>query len=167
MAYELIAGKDIKKDYSSVTEKVEISTSRYDTPGKMTFSIVNKGLENLQLGSVVYLKSGKTKMFKGYIFKREDSFDGVASFTAYDQVRYMKANASYAFSNVELAAIIKKIAGDFNLKVGVLAKTGYKFPSRLSKKIQDAWILFLRLSIRQSFKREKSIISLMIMVNSL
>ncbi len=133
MAYELIAGKDIKKDYSSVTEKVEISTSRYDTPGKMTFSIVNKGLENLQLGSVVYLKSGKTKMFKGYIFKREDSFDGVASFTAYDQVRYMKANASYAFSNVELAAIIKKIAGDFNLKVGVLAKTGYKFPSLIKE----------------------------------
>lgn len=133
MAYELIAGKSTKKDYSSVTEKVEVSTSRYDAPGKMTFSMVNQKLEDLQVGSVVYLKSGKDKMFKGYIFKREDSFDGLASFTAYDQVRYMKANASYAFANADLASMIKKIAGDFNLKVGELANTGYKFPSLIKE----------------------------------
>ncbi len=142
MAYELIAGKNTKKDYSSVTEKVELSTSRYDTPGKMTFSMVNKGLEDLQVGSIVYLKIGKVKMFKGYIFKREDSFDGLASFTAYDQVRYLKANASYAFVNADLASIIKKIARDFNLKVGDLAKTGYKFPSLIKENTGCMDIIF-------------------------
>ena len=81
-------------------------------------------------------------MFKGYIFKREDSFDGLASFTAYDQVRYLKANASYAFVNADLASIIKKIARDFNLKVGDLAKTGYKFPSLIKENTGCMDIIF-------------------------
>lgn len=133
MAYELIAGTDTKKDYSGVTEKVELSFSRYSTPGKMTFSMVNKGLKDLQIGSLVRLKIDGEKMFMGYIFKREDTLDGLVSFTAYDQVRYLKANASYAFRNKEIGEIIKKIAGDFNLKIGDLASTGYKFPSLIKE----------------------------------
>lgn len=142
MAYELIAGKDVKKDYSGVTEKVELSTSRYSTPGKLTFSMVNKGLGDLQVGNVVYLKAGKEKLFKGYIFKREDSFGGLSSFTAYDQVRYLKASASYAFYNADMASIIKKIAGDFNLKVGDIAKTGYRFPALLKENTGCMDIIF-------------------------
>lgn len=133
MKCEIIAGIDTKKDYSGVTEKVELTTSRYSSPGKMTFSMVNKGLKDLQIGSIVYLNVEKKKLFKGYVFKREDTLDGLSTFTAYDQVRYLKANASYAFYNAELDTIIKIIAGDFNLKVGNLAKTGYKFPSLIKE----------------------------------
>ena len=117
------------KDYANVTEKAEITTERFDTPGKMTFSMLQKNIDDLSVGSAVRFRADGVNMFKGYIFKREDTFDGVSSFTAYDQLRYLKANASYAFKKKELRKIIQKIADDFQLKTGTLERTGYKFPT--------------------------------------
>ena len=87
-------------------------------------------------------KADGVKMFKGYIFKREDTFDGVSSFTAYDQLRYLKANASYAFKKKELRKIIQKIADDFQLKTGTLEKTGYKFPTLIKENESCLDIIF-------------------------
>ena len=130
------------KDYASVTEKVEITTERFDSPGKMTFSMLQKNIDDLSVGSVVKFKADGVKMFKGYIFKREDTFDGVSSFTAYDQLRYLKANASYAFKKKELRKIIQKIADDFQLKTGTLEKTGYKFPTLIKENESCLDIIF-------------------------
>ena len=130
------------KDYANVTEKVEITTERFDSPGKMTFSMLQKNIDDLSVGSVVKFKADGVKMFKGYIFKREDTFDGVSSFTAYDQLRYLKANASYAFKKKELRKIIQKIADDFQLKTGTLEKTGYKFPTLIKENESCLDIIF-------------------------
>ena len=67
-------------------------------------------------------------MFKGYIFTIERNHDGEVSYTAYDQLRYLKANASYTFENMTLSQIIRQIAADFGLTVGVLEDPGYIFP---------------------------------------
>lgn len=151
MDYSLISSTEVKsgntttttkKDYANVTEKVEITTERFDTPGKMTFTMLRKNIEDLTVGSVVNFKAGDTKMFKGYIFKREDTLDGKTSFTAYDQLRYLKANASYAFKKKELRRIIKKIAEDFELKTGTLEKTGYKFPTLIKENESCLDIIF-------------------------
>ena len=97
MSFSLISSTVVKngnktttttKDYSDVTEKVEITTERFDSPGKMTFSVLQENIDDLTVGSKVSFKCDGVKMFKGYIFKREDTFDGVSSYTAYDQLRY-------------------------------------------------------------------------------
>lgn len=145
--FELISStenknKTIVRDYANVTEKAEITTERFDAPGKMTFSVLYKNIGALDVGSMVKFKADGVKMFKGYIFKREDTFDGVSSFTAYDQLRYLKANASYAFKKKELRQIIKKIAEDFQLKTGTLEKTGYRFPTLVKENESCLDIIF-------------------------
>lgn len=130
------------KDYANVTEKAEITTERFDTPGKMTFSMLQKNIDDLSVGSAVRFRADGVNMFKGYIFKREDTFDGVSSFTAYDQLRYLKANASYAFKKKELRKIIQKIADDFQLKTGTLERTGYKFPTLIKENESCLDIIF-------------------------
>ena len=45
------------KDYANVTEKVEITTERFDSPGKMTFSMLQKNIDDLSVGSVVKFKA--------------------------------------------------------------------------------------------------------------
>ena len=145
--FELISStenknKTIVRDYANVTEKAEITTERFDAAGKMTFSVLNKNIGALDVGSMVKFKADGVKMFKGYIFKREDTFDGVSSFTAYDQLRYLKANASYAFKKKELRQIIKKIAEDFQLKTGTLEKTGYRFPTLVKENESCLDIIF-------------------------
>ena len=145
--FELISStenknKTIVRDYANVTEKAEITTERFDAAGKMTFSVLNKNIGALDVGSMVKFKADGVKMFKGYIFKREDTFDGVSSFTAYDQLRYLKANASYAFKKKELRQIIKKIAEDFQLKTGILEKTGYRFPTLVKENESCLDIIF-------------------------
>ena len=145
--FELISStenknKTIVRDYANVTEKAEITTERFDAAGKMTFSVLHKNIGALDVGSMVKFKADGVKMFKGYIFKREDTFDGVSSFTAYDQLRYLKANASYAFKKKELRQIIKKIAEDFQLKTGTLEKTGYRFPTLVKENESCLDIIF-------------------------
>ena len=145
--FELISStenknKTIVRDYANVTEKAEITTERFDAAGKMTFSVLNKNIGALDVGSMVKFKADGVKMFKGYIFKKEDTFDGVSSFTAYDQLRYLKANASYAFKKKELRQIIKKIAEDFQLKTGILEKTGYRFPTLVKENESCLDIIF-------------------------
>lgn len=66
--------------------------------------------------------------------------------TIYDQLRYLKAKASYAFTNMSLEQIIMRIAGDFGLKVGTLDPTGYVFPSLLKENEECIDIIFDALS---------------------
>ena len=49
--------------------------------------------------------------------------------TCYDRIRYLKANASYAFYNQTAAQIIAQIAADLQLDTSALADTGYAIPS--------------------------------------
>ena len=151
MSFSLISSTVVKngnktttttKDYADVTEKVEFTTERFDSPGKMTFSVLQENIDDLTVGSKVSFKCDGVKMFKGYIFKREDTFDGVSSFTAYDQLRYLKAKASYVFKKRELRKIIQKIADDFELKCGSLAKMGHKFPTLVKENESCLDIIF-------------------------
>lgn len=79
-------------------------------------------------GSSVELSVDGVKMFRGYVFTAEQNRDGEVEYTAYDQLRYLKASASYTFEAMTLGQIIQQIAVDFGLTVGTLADTGYAFP---------------------------------------
>lgn len=115
-------------DYSEVITKMELTTSRFDSAGKLTFTCLEKSGIAIAEGSSVELAVDGIKMFKGYIFSASRSRDGEVAYAAYDQLRYLKANASYLFRNMSLPQIITRIAADFNLAVGTLEETGYVFP---------------------------------------
>lgn len=133
-------------DYTQVIESVDIETKRFDAPGKMTI----KGHEHsgiaLPEGTAVTFKDNGTPVFCGYIFTAQRDRYGNVSYTAYDQIRYLKANASYSWENVTLEQIILEIAADFSLKVGNLAATGYTFPSLVKENESCMDIIFDALS---------------------
>lgn len=122
------AAQTLIYDYTDVAQTVEIATFRMDSPGKMTFTCLEEGPIGIPEGSSVTFRADGVGMFKGYVFIAERTKDGETTYTAYDQLRYLKANASYVFENMSLEQIIQRIAADLGLVVGKLAATGYVFP---------------------------------------
>ncbi len=136
----------VVSDYSDVAKEVEFTTNRMDTPGKLTFTCIESGAVGEPEGSAVEFSAGGVKLFKGYIFTIERNREGETTYTAYDQLRYLKANASYVFENMSLSQIIRQIAADFGLTVGTLADTGYVFPCLIKEDESCLDIIFDALS---------------------
>lgn len=133
-------------DYTNVLTDAEWSTQRFDAPGKLTFSGVEASGIALPEGTAVTFKDNGQAVFCGYIFTATRDRYGNVKYTAYDQLRYLKANASYSWSNVTLEQIILQIAADFSLKVGNLTPTGYTFPSLIKENESCLDIIFDALS---------------------
>ena len=115
-------------DYSNSTTQAKITTNRMDSPGKLEFTVLEKSGISIPEGSSVEVSVDGVKMFKGYVFTAKQGRDQDIEYTAYDQLRYLKANASYTFVAMTLGQIIQQIASDFGLTCGTLADTGYVFP---------------------------------------
>lgn len=121
-------------DYANCTKNVDITTNRFDTPGKMTFTTVEDSGIGIEEGSRVEFRDAEGNLeFVGYVFTAKRSRDGTVEYTAYDQLRYLKAKASYTFENMTLGQIIQQIANDFGLTCGTLVDTGYIFPSLIKE----------------------------------
>ena len=133
-------------EYIEVAREIEFTTNRMDAPGKLKFSCLEDGPIGIPEGSSVeYLVNGM-KLFKGFVFTIERTRDGETSYTAYDQLRYLKSNASYSLDHMSFEQILTRIAGDFGLTVGTLEKTGYVFPTFLKEDEDCLNIVFDALS---------------------
>ena len=148
------ATQTVITDYGNITEEAELTTNRFDSPAKLSFTCLEKGSIAIPEGSCVELTADGIKLFKGYVFSAERDGDGKTSYVAYDQLRYLKTSESYTFENVTLEEIVKKIAADFGLKTGVLEETGYVFPCLIKENESCLDIIFDALSetIRQTGK---------------
>lgn len=122
------ATQTVYTDYSNAISEAELTTNRFDSPAQLSFTVLEKNGISIPEGSSVSLAVDGVNMFKGYVFTAEQNRDGEVQYTAYDQLRYLKANASYVFEAMTLGQIIQQIAGDFGLTCGTLADTGYAFP---------------------------------------
>lgn len=134
------------RDYSDVTASAKLTTNRFDSPAKLSFTCLERGGIELTEGSLVELIVDGVRMFRGYVFTAERNQDGEVSYTAYDQLRYLKANASYIFENMTLPQIIQRIASDFGLVCGTLEEPGYAFPCLLKENESCLDIIFDALS---------------------
>lgn len=114
-------------DYAPVTESVSYTTSRNGSAGSLTFTLLKNKTLNLTEGARVQIYVNEKEIFQGFIFVIEQDRWGEISVTAYDQLRYLKANASYSFVNKNLGEIIQQIAADMQLQTGVVEDTGHKF----------------------------------------
>ena len=134
--------KMITHDYAPCLAELSVTTQRLDAAGKMVFTLVEDKDIAIREGAQVYCEVDGVGLFKGYVFKAERTQKRRVQYTAYDQLRYLKAKASYEFVAMPVEDIIRRIAQDFDLKVGKLAKTGYAFPALLKENVSCLDIIF-------------------------
>lgn len=145
VSLKVVEKTDNKKtviEYAPALIEAEFTTTRLDSAGKLTFSTVEDSGIAIKEGSQVRFKVDGVNVFKGYVFTAERSRNRKVSYTAYDQLRYLKAKASYLFEAMTLDEIIRQIATDFKLKIGELAPTGYKIPSLIKDNTECLNIIF-------------------------
>lgn len=116
-------------EYQGAVRNVTHTTNRTGSPGKLTFDCVLNSRSSLNEGAEIQFRVSGQQIFKGYVFAIQSGRWGEYSVTAYDQIRYLKANASYSFAGKKLGEIIQQIAADFQLVTGVIEDTGYSIPS--------------------------------------
>lgn len=133
MGYELlvqdksVTGRTF--DLAPLTETVTLKSERTGSAGSLEFDMIKAGEVSFHEGDPVRFSVDGRLLFYGYVFEKEQNRWGEISVTCYDQVRYLKMNASYAFSGMTAGGIIRKLAADYGLAVGTVEETGYVIPS--------------------------------------
>ena len=119
-----------------VADNITLSYEWRGAPGKLDFKVLvqedkpGQGINYIVEGDQVSLVYKGENIFLGYVFTRKIDKNNIMQITAYDQLRYLKNKNYYYFENVTATEIIKRIAEDFQLKIGELEDTVYKFESR-------------------------------------
>ena len=127
----LIANKRSGKiwDVVNCTQTASWTTNRTGSPGTFKFTL-NKCADIAFLeGDVVRFSVDGELQFYGWVFTKVKNRWDEIEVTCYDRLRYLKANASYAFYDYKVGDMISQIAADFQLDVGAVADTGYAIPS--------------------------------------
>ena len=119
----------------AVTEGIEWTTKRKDTPGILTFKVVNDDILDLSEGSVVQLREDGVGIFFGFIFKQQRSRERIVTVTAYDQLRYLKNEDTIVYAGKTADQFLRMIAADYRMNVGALEDTGFIIGSRVEEDI--------------------------------
>lgn len=127
----LIANKTSGKiwECSNSVRTVTWETERTGAPGKLTFTIIKSGDLSFTEGDIVRFSVDGQLQFYGWAFTKSKNRWGEIDVTCYDRLRYLKANASYAFYGQTAGQIIRQIAADLQVDAGDIADTGYQIPS--------------------------------------
>ena len=127
----LIANKTSGKiwECSNSVSTVSWETERTGSPGKLTFTIIKSGDLSFTEGDIVRFSVDGQLQFYGWVFTKSKNRWGEIDVTCYDRLRYLKANASYAFYGQTAGQIIQQIAADLQVDVGDISDTGYQIPS--------------------------------------
>lgn len=137
MDFELIlSGVEGVKGYIPIVEEgVEWLTERRGTPGRLVFKVLVQEEDVLDFseGSPVRLKVDGKDIFFGFVFKQQRSKDQLITVTAYDQLRYLKNKDTKVYENKTASQLIKMLATDYKLKVGVLEDTKFIIKTRIEE----------------------------------
>lgn len=135
MTYELIVvekrtGKSW--DIAPQVQKVTYTTNRTGSPGTLKFTVNASGISFVEGDPVRFSVDGQV-IFLGWVFTKSRDRYAVIDVICYDQLRYLKASASYCFVGRTAGQIIQEIAQDFQLTVGTLDDTGYPIPTLIKE----------------------------------
>jgi len=115
-------------DIAPQVQKVTCTTNRTGSPGTLKFTVNASGISFVEGDAVRFSVDGQV-IFLGWVFTKSRDQYSIIDVTCYDQLRYLKASASYCFIGRTAGQIITEIAQDFQLAVGALDETGYSIPS--------------------------------------
>ena len=116
-------------DIAPQVQRVTYTTNRTGSPGTLNFTVNASGGLSFVEGDPVRFSVDGQLIFLGWVFTKSRDRHAVIEVTCYDQLRYLKASASYCFTGRTAGEIISEIAQDFQLQVGALDKTGYPIPT--------------------------------------
>ena len=138
MRYDLLIQSGAKLMQPAVVDGVTIDWQRSGQPGKMNFTAIKTAGLSFHEGDPVKFSVNGKPFFKGFIFEKDRT--GLESkklkVTAYDQLYYLTKNKdTYNYQNKTAADVIRMIAEDFHLRVGVLAPTPYLIRQRLEDNV--------------------------------
>jgi hypothetical protein len=121
-------------DVSEITKDLTWTATRVGRPASVDFTLIGSGIYQdrafgVNNGDIVRVRKDDANVFYGYVFSVKQNQDAEISVKAYDQVRYLLNKDTYVFKNATTGDVIRKIAADFNLRVGRIDDTGYRIPS--------------------------------------
>ncbi|MNW46029.1 phage late control protein GPD [compost metagenome] len=118
-------------DISELITDATWKTSRIGKPGSFDFTMLQDSKYIIDNGDIIRVKWDDKPLFYGYVFSIGRGEEETIKVKAYDQMRYLMAADTYVLKNTTASDIIKRIAKDFNLKLGSVADTKYAIPSLL------------------------------------
>jgi hypothetical protein len=131
-------------DIGDIVSGVKWKTSRIGRPGSLDFTLVKNAIYQdarfqYNNGDIVRFRKDGHNIFYGYIFSIDGGKDEAVKILAYDQIRYLLSSDTYVFANITASDILRKIAADFNLRLGQIADTIYRIPTMIEdgKKLLD------------------------------
>lgn len=121
-------------DLSEIVSDVTWKTTRIGRAGSLEFTLIKGGIYEdkkfeINNGDIVQFRYDEKDIFYGYIFTIDGGMDENVRVLAYDQIRYLMASDTYVLSGVTAADVIKRIAKDFNLKLGRIDTPAYVIPT--------------------------------------
>ena len=130
MSYELLIQNGNTVYSPCVEDSVTWDTERKGAPGKLSFTVLEDDIINIEEGNAVRLKNGEDSIFYGFIFSKKRNKDKKITVTAYDQLRYLKNKDTYIYTNKTANEVIQMLVNDFSMNAGEIANTKYKIASR-------------------------------------
>jgi hypothetical protein len=131
-------------EIADIVSGVSWKTSRMGRPGSLSFTLVKNAIyQDVRFeynnGDIVRFRKDGLNVFYGYIFSIDGGKDDAVKILAYDQIRYLLSSDTYVFANITASDILRKIAADFNLRLGQIADTIYRIPTMVEdgKKLLD------------------------------
>lgn len=124
-----------KKFNVPVMDGMKVVWERKGTAGKLTFEAKYEKKYKTAEGNEVLVTVDKAKFFYGFIFTRSMSKDGIASYTAYDQLRYLKNKDTLLYKKKTADQVVSMVASRFGLRCGNLENTGYVIPKKVEENI--------------------------------
>lgn len=107
-----------------VLEEVTVTWTRFGSPGKMVFSVLDKG-EKFEEGNEVQFKVDGEKFFCGYIFTIEREGIEQYRYTCYDAIRYLKQDDIFKMKKQTYTKALKTVCSRYGLSTGKIANTSY------------------------------------------
>lgn len=125
-------------EVSELVSDIRFHTYIREQAGKFEFGLLKADQVEFHEGDEVLFKVRPSQdqdyvnIFHGYVFTKEKDRWNKFRVTCYDQLRYLKAHASYCFDKgITATEVIKQIAREFQLTTGTLADTGYSIASTM------------------------------------
>lgn len=125
MAVELFIQHNSTIQFPVVEEGAKLTSERKGTPGKLEFTVVKCPGLNFAEGDPVKLTVDGTPMFYGFVFKKKRDKGNTIDVVAYDQLRYLKNKDTITEEGLKASDLLKRIASDFRLNLGIVEDTGY------------------------------------------
>ena len=111
-------------------DKVQWDTQRMGSPGKLTFTCIKAPGLSFQEGDAVRFRYDGKDVFYGYVFSKQRDKEHHIKVTAFDQLRYFKNKDTMIYYNKTASELLRLLAADNRLQLGVVDDTGWKIEKR-------------------------------------